>query len=148
VAVPSEKPDGRLVRTWQRRYECQQCGAVVGICAEGVLQGFVYTLMAILSAWLACVRPPMGDGLDDKAVYAVHGVDRLSADRHGRKPRWFSLERWADIATTWWPTRAVPEGPWRERIEALLAGFLAGGGGRDGTIARAVAAHTTAGSAM
>ena len=104
------------------------------------------TLGAIVAALFAAAASPVGDGLDDDAAYERHGVDRLTEGAFG--VRWSSLERWIGRAETWWPCRSLPSTPWRERISALLAGFLPGSGGRDGAIGRAVLAHAAGGRTM
>jgi hypothetical protein len=147
VAVAGDG-EGLLVRAWQRRFLCTRCGATVLVVPIGLLPGFVYTLGAILASWFAAAPAPIGDGLRDEEVYAGHGVDRLAPDMHRATPRWASLERWSRLASSWWPSRPMPVGRWRDQVAALLIGFMAGKGGRDGAIARAVAAHAAAGAAV
>lgn len=147
VAVPAADRDQRLVLAWQRRFLCTRCGATVLVGPTGLLRRGTYTLFAILAAWFAALPAPLGDGRAE--VYADLGVDRLAPDLHRRVPRWAALERWARHGAKWWPTRpGPPSAPWRERVAALLSGFLAGTGGRNGAIARAVDAHAAAGAAM
>jgi len=147
VAVAGDG-EGALVLAWQRRFLCTRCGATVLVVPIGLLPGFVYTLGAILAAWLAAAPAPMGEGLCDEEVYAGHGVDRLAKDLHRATPRWASLERWSRLASSWWPSRPTPAGGWRVQVAALLIGFVAGKGGRDGAIARAVAAQAAAGATV
>jgi hypothetical protein len=135
-----------MVVCWQRRYLCTRCGATTLVVPMGVLSRFVYTLGAILGALFAAAATPIGDGLDDRAAYERHGVDRLTEGVFG--VRWSSLERWIGLAETWWPCRSLPSMPWRERASALLAGFLPGSGGRDGAIARGVLAHAAGGRTL
>jgi hypothetical protein len=147
VAVPSPDPEQRLILAWQRRFLCTRCGTTVLVGPAGLLRRGTYTLFAILAAWFAALPAPLGD--ERTEVYAGHGVDRLAPDVHRRAPRWAALERWTRCAAQWWATRPVSSsGPWRDRVAALLSGFLAGDGGRDGAIARAVDAHAAAGAAM
>lgn len=146
VAIPGDG-EGLVVRAWQRRYRCTRCGTTILVVPIGMLPRFVYTLFAIVAAWFSAASVPIGDGLDDAKVYAGHGVDRLTPDLHRVNPRWYSLQRWSMLASAWWPSRPTAGG-WRDQVAALLAGFVAGKGGRDGAIARAVAAHAAAGAAM
>jgi hypothetical protein len=115
-----------------------------------VLRRYLYSLAAILTAWLLAIRPALGDGLDQEAVYDRQGVDR----RPGQPPRekrrsgcrrWRSLMRWAGRIEDWWPTRAVLGTTWSARAEGLLLGFVAGGAGRDGLRRRAIAVHAGGG---
>jgi hypothetical protein len=118
---------------------------------DDVLERHRYALTAILTAWFLAVRPPIGDGHHDEAVYDLVGVDRrIPGPDPGRagKPRWGSLARWAACISAWWPTRSTTGPTWRKRVVALLAGFIPGDGGRDGAIRRAVVAHAAGGSAM
>ena len=47
--------------------------------APGVLSGHVYTLAAVLTAWFLAATPPVGDGLDDEAVFEFYDR-RIPAD--------------------------------------------------------------------
>ncbi|MGH6690384.1 MAG: hypothetical protein ACREF4_06875 [Gammaproteobacteria bacterium] len=138
---------------WTRRYRCRGCGVCCSVSASGVLPRFQYSLDAIVTAWLLVIAVPLGEGLDQLAVYARQGVDRVAgvpsaeARRSGRR-RWRSLSRWASRIEAWWPGQAVGAGAWRERAHALLVGFVAGGGGRAALRARAVAVHALRGAAV
>ena len=117
----------------------------------GVLPGFLYSLAAILTAWFLAADSPVGDGLDDKAVYALLGVDRRLEEQesgHSGRRRWRSLRRWLAMAPCWWPTRPALGATWRARAGALLVGFVPGDGERGGAIRRAIAAHVSGGTAM
>jgi len=111
----------------------------------------LYSLAAIVLAWFLAVDRPVGDGLDDKAVYALVGVDRWleeqESGRSGRR-RWRSLRRWVATTSQWWPTRPAIGTTWRERAASLIVGFLPGDGGREGALRRAVSAHVAGGTAM
>jgi hypothetical protein len=116
-----------------------------------VLPGFLYSLAAILTAWFLAADAPVGDGLDDTAVYALLGVDRRSEAQepgHSGRRRWRSLRRWLGLASAWWPTRPALGATWRARAGALLVGFIPGDGGREGALRRAVSAHVAGGTAM
>ena len=144
-------PDDRRISTWVRRFVCGRCGATCSVSADDVLARHRYTLAVIVTAWFLAVRPPIGDGRDEEAVYALVGVDRRvpgpDPDRSGR-PRWRSLSRWVATIASWWPSRPVVGTTWRQRAAALVVGFVPGEGGRDGAIRRALVAHAAGGRAM
>ena len=136
-----------------RRFRCTTCGTCCSVGPPEVLPRHAYSLLAILTAWLLALNPPLGDGLDQVAVYDRQGVDRgartprVERGRSGVR-RWRSLARWASRIPSWWPARPVVGTRWRDTAEALLIGFVAGGSGRDGLRARAVAAHASSGAVM
>lgn len=149
VVVPGDKPTS--VQVWARRFLCRRCGQTCSVSAPGVLSGHVYTLAAVLAAWFRAATPPVGDGLDDEAVYALLGVDRRSAGQepsHSGRRRWRSLRRRVARASTWRPTRPAIGATWRERAASLMVGFIPGDGGREGAIRRALSPHVAGGTAM
>jgi hypothetical protein len=149
VVVPGERPT--LADAWVRRFLCVRCETTCSVSPPGVLPRHVYALTAVLSAWFHAVARPVGDGLDDEAVYARQGVERRRrSPEPGRagKRRWRSLGRWTASIPIWWPTRPVVGATWRQRAAALLVGFLPGDGGRDGAIRRALSVHAAGGTAM
>ena len=118
-----------------------------------MLYRYLYSLAAILTAWLLAIRPALGDGLDQEAVYDRQGVDRRTGPPPPEKGRsgcrrWRSLMRWADQIEAWWPTRAVLGTTWSARAEGLLLGFLPGGDGRAGLRRRAITSHAGGGMAV
>lgn len=128
-----------------RRYRCTACGATCTVHPACVLPRFAYTLYAIVNAWRLAMGRPVGEGLDDVAVYARQGVDRLSAEGSRSGPvRWRSLARWAGHVGAWWPGRTVAGSTWRQRVGSLLVGFAAEGD----VTARALASHAACGAAM
>lgn len=140
-----------MAATWSRRFLCKKCGGTFTIGPPGVLRRYLYSLAAILTAWLLAIRPPLGAGLDQEAVYARQGVDRRPGQTPGEKRRsgrrrWRSLMRWADQIAAWWPTRPVSGATWSATVEGLLLGFVAGGGGWPGLRIRAVRAHAGGGA--
>jgi len=140
-----------VVQTWARRFLCVACKATCSVSPPEVLPRHIYTLPAIVLAWFHAVDEPLGDGLDDPAVYALVGVDRRVKTQetgHAGKRRWRSLRRWVGSAVRWWPTRPLAGTTWRQRAACLLVGFLPGDGGRDGAIRRALSAHAAGGTAM
>jgi hypothetical protein len=138
--------DRAVIRTVAvRRYRCTACGATCTVHPVGVLPRFLYTLYAIVNAWRLAMPRPVGEGLDDAAVYARQGVDRLSVEGSRSGPqRWRSLARWARHIGTWWPGRAIAGSTWRQRVGSVLVGFAAEGD----VTARALASHAACGAAM
>lgn len=140
----------RLVLVAVRRFVCTVCGAVPTVLPRGLLPRHLYSLFAIAHAlWLA-VPSPIGRGLHDEAVYALQGVDRLTAPdrcRTGRR-RWRSLARWTASAAKWWPTVAVAGTTWRARGASLLVAFAAAGEAPAAVVRSAVDRHAGRGAAM
>jgi len=155
LVVFANDDDGRatLGFVWTRRFRCRGCGVCCAVGPPGVLLRYQYSLDAIVTAWLLAIARPLGEGLDQLAVYARQGVDRVAgvtsaeARRSGRR-RWRSLSRWASRIAAWWPGRVAGGRTWRDRAHALLVGFVAGGGGRVGLRARAVTGHAVRGAAV
>lgn len=149
VVVLGERP--RIASAWVRRFLCRSCGATCSVAPPGVPPRYLYVLATILMAWWDAAPHPVGDGLEDAAVYALRGVDRRKPGpepgRAGRR-RWRSLCRWAAMIPTWWPERPVIGACWRQRVALLIAGFLPGDGGRDGAVRRALLTHAAGGTAM
>jgi hypothetical protein len=142
--LPGEE-HGVITEIAVRRYRCTACGAVCTVHPAGVLPRFLYTLYAIVNAWRLATPRPVGSGLDDAAVYARQGVDRLSVEGSRSGPlRWRSLSRWAGHVGAWWPGRAAAGSTWRQRVGSLLVGFAAEGDVTE----RALASHATCGAAM
>lgn len=149
VIVPGDEPG--LTTVWVRRFLCQRCEETCSVSPPGVLARHLYTLSAILLAWFLAADRPVGDGLDDEAVYALVGVDRRAEGQepgHAGRRRWRSLRRWMRSATRWWPTRPLLGSSWRQCAGSLLIGFIPGDGERDGAIRRALSAHVAGGTAM
>lgn len=149
VVVPGDTPTLALV--WVRRFLCRRCDQTCSVSPPGCLPGHLYTLAAIVTAWFLAAPRPVGDGLDDEAVYALVGVDRRAVGQepgHSGRRRWRSLRRWLRSAPRWWPTRPTAGSTWREQAASLLVGFVPGDGGREGATRRAVSAHVAGGTAM
>ena len=147
VVVPGDTPT--LVTVWVRRFLCRRCNRTCSVLPPGCLPRHLYTLGAIVMAWFLAAESPVGDGLDDEAVYDRVGVDRRASGqepgRAGRR-RWRSLRRWLHPAACWWPTRHITGSTWRQQVAALLVGFVPGEGGREGATRRAVSAHVAGGT--
>jgi hypothetical protein len=144
VLANDDSGPATLEIVWIRRFRCRRCAVCCAVGPPGVLPRHQYSLDAILTAWLLAIAVPLGEGLDQIAVYARQGVDRVAgmadveAGRSGRR-RWRSLARWASQIVAWWPGRPAVGRTWRDRAHGLLVGFVAGGEGRVGLRARAVA---------
>ena len=153
VAANDGEGSVSIETTWSRRFLCKKCRKTFTIGPPGILSRYLYSLAAILTAWVLAIRPALGDGLDQEAVYDRQGVDRRPGPplpekgRSGRR-RWRSLMRWAGQIEVWWPTRVVLGTTWSARAEGLLLGFVLGGGERDGLRRRAIAAHVGGGMAV
>jgi hypothetical protein len=143
----------RIVVVVARRFVCTECGTTITVLPRGILPRHLYSLFAIVHAWWLATAAPLGCGLDDRAVCARQGVDRLpmATERHrtGRR-RWSSLARWATKIGVWWPTVAVAGTTWRARVATLLIAFVAGAGEAlaAGIVGRAVRRHAGDGAAM
>lgn len=149
VIVGEDAPS--LTTVWVRRFLCRRCDKSCSVCPYGCLPGHLYSLSAILAAWFLAAPRPVGDGLDDEAVYARIGVDRRADGQepgHSGRRRWRSLRRWLRCASRWWPTRPLAGATWRQQAASLLVGFVPGDGGREGATRRAVSAHAAGGTAM
>jgi hypothetical protein len=147
--VPGDAPT--LAQVWVRRFLCRGCDQTCSVSPPGCLPRHLYTLAAIVTAWFLAADRPVGDGLDDAAVYALVGVDRRAdGQERGRSGlrRWRSLRRWLGCASAWWPTRPATGSTWRQQAASLLVGFVPGDGGREGATRRAVSAHVAGGTAM
>jgi hypothetical protein len=140
----------QLVLVGVRRFVCTVCGAVPTVLPRGLLPRHLYSLFAIAHAlWLATAAP-IGRGLDDEAVYAQQGVDRLTATdrcRTGHR-RWRSLARWTAHAAQWWPALAVAGTTWRDQAASLLAAFAVAGEAPAAVVRSAVDRHAGRGAAV
>lgn len=149
VVVPGDGPT--LAQVWVRRFLCRRCDRTCSVLPLGCLPRHLYTLAAIVTAWFSAAERPVGDGLDDEAVYALVGVDRRAGGQepgHSGRRRWRSLRRWVRCAARWWPTRPATGATWRQQAASLLVGFVPGDEGREGATRRAVSAHVAGGTAM
>lgn len=149
VVVAGDAPT--VAQVWVRRFLCRRCARSCSVLPPGCLPRHLYSLAVIVIAWFHAVERPVGDGLDDAAVYARVGVDRRAdgqePGRSGRR-RWRSLRRWLRAAAAWWPTRPVTGTTWRQQAASLLLGFIPGDGGRAGATRRALAAQAAGGAAV
>lgn len=129
-----------------RRFKCRRCGWSCSVPPIPIEPHHTYALAAMLTAWLLGLPRPLGDGLSERAVCALQGVDRRSGDPISG--RWRSPRRWMRSIGRWWPMR--PQGAVALELQAsgLLYGFVPGDGTREGVIRRALRAHAAAGGHM
>ena len=86
---------------WSRRYQCQACQSVCTVLPQGVLPRFLYSALAIVSAFFLVAEEPIGDGLSDADAYHLQGMYSI---RSKSEPyQWRSIGRWAGRVATWWP---------------------------------------------
>jgi hypothetical protein len=113
------------------------------VLPPGVLPHHLYSLMAIVRAWVLVVAEPIGQGVDHATAYRCQG--RLPSTSW-TKPwpyRWRSLDRWAGRLGGWWPGRVATD------VQALLVGFLQeAGDDLHAILGRAAASHVRCGEAM
>jgi len=146
-----EKAFARWVRCWVRRFRCTACGCCHSVLPEGVLLRHSYSLMVIVTAWMATVPCPLGKGQSEQAVWALLGLDRPTPERHRSGPsRWRSLSRWAGRIPAWWPGRSASGETWKQQVTSLLTGFVAEArsGEVEAVLVPAVNAHLAWGAAM
>jgi len=92
-----------VVECWSRRYRCTRCGAVVTVLPAGVLSRCLYSVMAIVHAFILVSAAPVGGGLSEEEAYDIQG---MNPSRRWTKPfpyRWRSLDRWRKRIGAWWP---------------------------------------------
>ncbi len=140
-AVPGQ--DLRIGLCWVRRYRCTLCGTVTTVLPPGVLPRHLYSLMAIVRAFILVVAEPVGQGADDRLAYAVQGMKATTSWTKPWSYRWRSLDRWAARVDRWWPGRVAID------LHALLVGFLLeAGDDLTAILGRATASHVCCGGAM
>jgi hypothetical protein len=129
---------------WSRRYRCVRCGAVHVVLPPGVMPRFLYSVAAIIVAWLLVEPRPTGQGLTHEQAYARQGMYRQTSWREASKYRWRSIDRWAGLAGQWWPSLAMTDGT------GLLVHFVSrsGGGGLEAVVRAGVIAHVQWGRDM
>ncbi|MFT5458831.1 MAG: hypothetical protein ACI9K2_005339 [Myxococcota bacterium] len=117
----------RTVRVWVRRFECQACGAAPSVLPAGVVPGHLYSLMAMLEAWLLAAPRPVGEARREGEV----ARRARSTEAHGR--RWRSPSRWARHIAGWFPMLELPSSDlgWRSRVGRLLLALAPRAGSLD-----------------
>ncbi len=83
-----------VVECWSRRYRCTRCGAVPTVLPPGVLPRFLYSALAIVTAFWLVEAAPVGQGLTEAEAYAVQGMYRCPRWTKPWPYRWRSLDRW------------------------------------------------------
>jgi len=113
------------------------------VLPPGVLPCHLYSLMAIVRAWVLVAAEPVGQGVDDPLAYAVQGRKQATSWTKPWPYRWRSLDRWASRIEAWWPGRAATD------CHALLVGFVSeAGDDLHAILGRATASHVRCGAAM
>ncbi len=114
------------------------------VMPRGVMPRYLYTAGAIVMAFFLSSAGPVGDGCTDAEAYARQGMYRRTCWNAAEPYRWRSLDRWAALARSWWPS-LVGGG-----LTTLLISFLERSetGGRRGALTAAVGAHVQWGEAM
>jgi hypothetical protein len=144
VVAPSlfgERPT--LQECWSRRYQCQDCGAVVTVLPVGVLPRYLYSTCAILVAFLLVAARPLGEDRSDAEAYDRQGMNpRRDWNLVSIAYRWRSIGRWAGQIGTWWP--------FATDVESLLVSLLRRAGCRDlePMMGAAIRSHVRWGRAM
>ena len=134
----------RAVLCWVRRYRCTECHAVPSVLPRGVLPRYLYSVGAIVAAFLVVEEEPVGDGATEEEAYQHHGSKRRTAWTDASPYRWRSLGRWARRVHSWWPGRAFGT------LATLLVSFLerAVSPERARVVEAAVESHVRWGAAM
>lgn len=136
-----------LSQCWARRFLCRACRRSCVVLPEGVLQGHLYSLAALVAAWWA-LSATMTAGEPRAAVCAPVGADREEG-AVGPARRWRSPYRWSRLISHLWPSR--PQlGGWRAQVEGLLISTVGAAHSlRPEILARwLVGAHTWSGAVM
>jgi len=128
---------------WTRRYRCIRCEALVTVLPPGVLPHMLYSLLAIVRAFILVVEEPIGQGVDHETAYRCQG--RWPTMRW-TKPwpyRWRALGRWAARIQQWWPGRVATD-----LSTLLVGGITEAGDDLCALLGWAVASHVRCGAAM
>ena len=143
VVHPAVEGHGPLVvECWSRRYRCTRCKAVATVLPRGVLPRFLYSVMAMVHAFVLVAKKPLGEGLSHEDAYHIQGMRSLLGWKKPWPYRWRSLDRWRKRIGEWW----AGIGDASELLVELLR--RAGSGGLREMLAVAVASHVRWGAAM
>ena len=91
----------------------------------GVMPRFLYSVAAIVVAFLLVAERPTGEGLSDAEAYRRQGMYAQLSTYAEDPYRWRSLTRWTSLACEWWLSWSG------DALSSLLIGFLERAGGRD-----------------
>ena len=129
---------------WVRRYRCTECRAVPSVLPRGVMPRYLYSALAIVSAFFLVAQRPVGNGLKDIDAYDRQGMYRRAGRGSTGAFRWRSIGRWVGLIAQWWPERAALH------LEGLLVSFVerAHGSSRQAALGSAIASHVGWGGAM
>ena len=147
VVLPAlDAASRRLGECWSRRYRCTACGAVRTVLPRGLVPRHLYSVAAVIVAFVLVVAEPIGEGLTDGQAYVLQGMYSVTGWNDGGPYRWRSLDRWARAARErWWPGHA-PLGD----LASLVVSFRAHAA-RDGLaplVEAGTRSHASWGSAM
>ena len=131
-----------VVECWSRRYRCTNCSAVLTVLPPGVLPRFLYSALAIVTAFWVTEAAPVGEERTHAEAYAVQGMYRRPRWTKPWPYRWRSLDRWRARLPQWWPGVQDASG--------LLVELLRRAGCRDlrRVLAVSVRSHAQWGAAM
>ena len=126
----------RIVECWERRFRCTACRAVIVVLPRGVLPRFLYSIPAIVVAFVLVALRPFGEGLSDAEAYDRQGLYSALSTYAEEPYRWRSLGRWCERAHAWWSG-------WTGDVTSLLVLLLerAGGHGLAEIVRVAVRSH-------
>lgn len=137
VQPVAQKRRARLLECWERRYRCTKCKRVMVALPKGVIPRYLYSVAAIVMAFLLVAERPIGQGLTDGEAYRRQGMYAQLCSYAESPYRWRSLGRWARCAQKWWPS-------WCGSLPSLLIGFRqhTSSGDIEDVIGIAVASHS------
>jgi hypothetical protein len=94
---------------WVRRYLCIRCRCTQTVLPRGMMPHYLYSMAAIVMAFVLTVSSPLGLGLSDWDAYIRQGMygEWASQEGVGLPYRWRSLSRWSVTASTWWSSWAT-----------------------------------------
>lgn len=94
LVVPLLRLPDRLVECWARRYSCQACGSCCTVLPKGLVARFLYSVWAVVAAWLLTAVCPVGEGLSETKAYRRQGLFDHADWTEATRYRWRSLRRW------------------------------------------------------
>ncbi|MDQ8155253.1 MAG: hypothetical protein P3B98_11390 [Gemmatimonadota bacterium] len=92
-----------VVACWSRRYRCTRCGKTCTVLPIGVIPRHLYSVFAIVVAFVLTATGPLGDDLTDALAYKRQGLYPRRAVKPGVDWRWVSIDRWRGSIAVWWP---------------------------------------------
>ena len=95
------------VDCWVRRYWCVACKKTQTVLPRGLMPRYLYSVAAIVMAFVLTASTPVGQGLSDLDAYVRQGMYGEWVSQDGLPYRWRSLSRWSVTASEWWSTWAT-----------------------------------------